>query len=54
MLLRQLGCLVEPLDIVLSISDALMVDSQVLGVPDHYGYGESSPEVDEVVLISLS
>ncbi|VAI42681.1 unnamed protein product [Triticum turgidum subsp. durum] len=50
----KLGCLVEPLDIVLSISDALMVDSQVLGVPDNYGYGEPSPEVDGVVLISLS
>ncbi|VAI54225.1 unnamed protein product [Triticum turgidum subsp. durum] len=50
----KLGSLVEPLDIVLLISDALMVDSQVLGVPDKYGYEESSPEVDEVVLISLS
>lgn len=30
------------------------VEYQVLGVPDNHGYGESSPEVDGVVLISLS
>lgn len=47
------GSIVEPLDIALSISQALILDSQVLGVPDIYDYGDSFPGDDKVLLISL-